>query len=426
MPSKSHLTLYLFTYNLALLPINPPHFTANFLSNLNPAAPQPDLIVLSLQEVAPAWISMLPSPNALTKHLTPIIEAVQNSTREQFGLGSDERGYSIVGRHSIGPTAVLVFARDREAVREVQCVEKGFLWRETGYKGAVGIKVWYSEDGSARETTELVFVGTHLIHGETQWEARNANWESTVRGLVFEDVQEDGGRRLSGIYDKDSYLFVLGDLNYRTGDEPPKEEDHEKFPQPSSSRIKTRGIITNLLAKDQLLREKRQGKTLHGLTEEDIFFLPTYKLKDKSGTISGSSAIGANYEQAAQDPEHITWAAHRWPSYTDRILYLPASPEVKPHNYQAVPSMMGSDHKPVTLHISIPKQIPEAKGDDVRLQPPFPLDEEWKSKRDVARKAEAMLGWGAWVGATRQGMATAAGTGIGLMAAAYYLKTAWV
>lgn len=404
MPSP--LNLYLFTYNCALLPIVPAALSTVFFRGLADGSPSPDLVVVSLQELAEPSIALLGS-RYLEPSFQRAISAVQDAAKRDLN-----ESYSLVGQHSIGMTGMVVLAKDPERVVNVRYAEKGTSKWEMGIKGGVALKLGLAlNNNSNSETVDFIFVGAHLTPHEIFIKERNKDWENLVRGLVFEEPAANDIETSHGIYHHRSHLFVLGylmllnlkvksnschsDFNYRTSSKSPSLNDQRAFPQPdpSSDRIS----VEELLRRDQLTAERRAFRTFHGLEEVDITFPPTFKF-----------IIDQDEDY---NPMAWNWAKHRWPSWCDRILYLPfnnaiGSAHMKGftiHKYTSIPEIMTSDHKPVTLHLSVPAQPLSATSGDVRLNPPFPIDRDSKSRRIQARRKEFLVGLLAWTLALRLG-----------------------
>jgi hypothetical protein len=90
-------------------------------------------------------------------------------------------------------TAILLFARDPAAIHHIREAVVGFGVQEMGNKGAVALRVVWSDShssGGAGSSTELTFVATHLAAMEWNLKKRNANWRSIVSGLLFENPKE--------------------------------------------------------------------------------------------------------------------------------------------------------------------------------------------------------------------------------------------
>ncbi|KAI5917278.1 inositol 5-phosphatase [Camillea tinctor] len=362
---------------------------------------------------------------------------------------SKDNPYTLVRTHNVGMTGIMLFARDPDAVHGLQAAEVGFGAGDMANKGAVGLRMLYqkaSAEGDIRET-ELTFVGTHLAAMEWNLEKRNKNWESIVSGLVFEDprsvtlagsalptpaedseegqalLKPDSNRRALhdiSIYKPGTQLFVAGDLNYRLSKTSPTSES--TFPNIDSE---SPHYYSRFLARDQLTVEKSAGRTLHGLSEAEIDFPPTYKLDILA---SDSSSV-----EEGSDGDHVkwSWAPHRWPGWCDRILYLdipwwarsssgPAK-GIKVAVYDALPAVRTSDHRAVFLRLEVPvlepsQLMPDESAYDTELDPdrgktpdpriklPFSIDlQSWEHRAQV-KKWESIIGWSMLASQSKQGI----------------------
>lgn len=436
---KNRLHLYLITWNCARIPSVTSPFTEHILAGIPDGSPAPDLLVLALQEAAPISYAFL-GGKYLDPYINTYVTAVQNATRTVLGVG-----YTLVGSNHVGMTMVLVFVRD-VSLGKVKSVEYGGvgcgLW-DMGNKAGVGVKIGYEvaegegwagegdDDWMDTGIVELNFIGLHLAPHEWLVRRRNQDWEAIVRGLVFERKernhaeQEDSQRPLLdgdteledtvtdttdvGIYSPGAHTFVMGDFNYRTASTRPTEWDRVLFPQPKDSLDDTTHI-SKLFEEDQCHQERLSGHTLHGFAEAEITFPPTYKYKIRKGK---------DY-----DSNRWEWARHRWPSWTDRIFYLPlysahpstSQDEIVVHSYTSIPQIMDSDHKPVVCYLSIPAQPLPVRQDasgatadasrkkDFRSNPPFPVNTDWKERRAAARIREVAVGAAAFFTTTTTGL----------------------
>jgi hypothetical protein len=82
----------------------------------------------------------------------------------------------------------------------------------------------------------------------------------------------DDARRHLQIYDT-SHLYVFGDLNYRVSLKNPRHLSLEQFGDMLKKDHR------ELLVHDQLYQEIKGARTLHGLSEGEITFPPSYKFK---------------------------------------------------------------------------------------------------------------------------------------------------
>jgi hypothetical protein len=402
-----------------------------------------------------------------------------------------QKPYALVHAGNIGYTALLLFARDATKVKDLQLAEVGFGIAEMGNKGAIGARFTYAVGGSEEEEqeeqgkeTEVTFVATHLAAMEWNLPLRNANWAAIMRGLTFEDPadvlkppkrekakttkranpggdenEEEQEELLSAsasstpstpdmhsdsiqqklhslsVYRPSSHLFVAGDLNYRISSASPPTD--ATFPSLSASRDEP-AHHANFFALDQLTRERTAGRTLHGLSEAPVAFPPTYKytvLPQPGDVVLREGEDGASMAREVREVrEKVPWvfAPHRWPGWTDRILYLdtPAwarsrskAPAVEVLKYDALPVVRSSDHRAVYMRARIPLLAPSAmtppledddQGEtmartvgglvDPRVRLPVEVDPEAWERRAAARRKEVLAGWSMWLSTTTEGV----------------------
>jgi hypothetical protein len=382
-----------------------------------------------------------------------------------LGSPSPAPTYTLLQKRNVGMTALLIFARDPDAALNIEVAEVGFGAAEMGNKGAVAMRVLYQVPEG--DQTELTFVATHLAAMEWNLPRRNANWATIMRGLTFDDPEailnpknrlltaangegsaEDEAARPGGaeeavrllhdqhyeesfrlqeklqnisIFKPSSHLFVSGDLNYRIATYSPHPLADFPSLDPESEHY-----FPRYLPLDQLTRERDAGRTLHGLSEASINFPPTYKyviLPVDNPTPGNTLAVP------------WTWARHRFPGWTDRILYMDVAPWVKIRNqeavpevsiqaYDAMPVLATSDHRPVFLRADVPVLDPQAMvppprtlgGDregaplwkpewdsDPRVTLPIAIDPEAWGRREAGRRKEVVTGWSMFLWSTREG-----------------------
>ena len=434
----------LITFNCGRQLVKPEVFAHHLVNTLSKTT-NPDILIVSLQEVAPIAYAFLGG-----SYLIPYFERLQDAVdlaAKAWGNGF----VSLITRH-VGMTAIMAFVREDLSDR-IRWMETGGvgvgLW-EMGNKGAVGLRIGYAADD---QTIELTFVAAHLAPMEDMLERRNEDWTKVVRLLVFSPVDgklrspttpANGARTTaapplneaepllsepsesdihptSGIYTPTSHLFLAGDLNYRTSSTKPLPSDIPFYPKPVP-RDNPRHYST-LLQADQLTTELKAQRTCHGLTEPPIDFPPTYKYSNQARHLlkaHEAKLAASNHERGGPSPDDgWDWAPHRWPSWCDRILYLDLPswmihehPDAKIQvlDYKALPLMSSSDHRAVALSLSIPLQpIPapddEVAADNVRMHPPFPIDPHWRERRAAARRWELVVGVLAYLGLTWEGNA---------------------
>lgn len=434
------LNCYITTFNCGRSLVDVDYFAANLFNGLKNDLP-PDLIVLSLQEIALLGYSFL-GGSWLAPYFAHFNQAVSLAITRKFG--KDSRCTSVIARN-VGMTAIMVFARHD--------VEGKIRWMETGgigvgvwgmgNKGAVGVRLGLAT-GDDGEETMMTFVAAHLAPMEDACERRNQDWRSICEGLAFEQsggkgrslkgsgegesepllsgtdgptARKDG---MSGMFDPASHLFFAGDLNYRTADKPPSPDDNKHWPQPMETTSDPRHY-SHFLPKDQLQREHSKGNTLHLLAEAPVDFPPTYKYaaaaqkhvasrtESAPHTLADGRVIDRTYIKSGDDEDVWLWAHHRTPSWCDRILFLDAAkPNV--HSYTALPIQPTSDHRPVALSCST-----SAKPVALSIDPPFNVRSDWKERRATARRYEIIVGLAAYLGLTWEGEALLAGTIVGIL-----------
>ncbi|ODA83349.1 hypothetical protein RJ55_01862 [Drechmeria coniospora] len=505
--APSTLDLLVVTFNCAKTLVDGGVFARHLQSAFGQnATALPDLVVLSLQEIAPLSQAFI-GDYFLSPYFARFDEAVNlaawwhdddDASVTSTDVARAKRRYTLVKGHNVGYTAILLFARDAARVRKLQEAEVGFGAAEMGNKGAVGLRVLYdaaeaAEAVGGERSTELTFVATHLAAMEWNLARRNANWAAIMRGLTFgnpeEAVEQMGGqdgspsaavaadpadgtsgerrgllheehdeqrarlqRRLHdmSVFKPSSHLFVAGDLNYRISTTSPPPGAAFPSLDPASEHY-----YPTFFPLDQLTRERTAGRTLHGLTEHAVRFPPTYKY---------------DVQPATRQPEtEVPWtfAPHRYPAWTDRVLYLDLPswvrgreeepPEEEPEEeepeggherrcidvraYDAFPVMRTSDHRAVFLRATVPLVPPDQlappaptpsssssssssrrQGSDAdastdpRVRLPVEIDPEAWARRKAARRKEQLVGWSMFLWSTREGawiLATLLAAGLG-------------
>lgn len=333
-------TLYLLTLNCGRLPQHPTALSAALTPTL-PSTP-PTLLLLSLQEIAPLAPSFL-GGHHLTAYLTALTTAIALSTTTAYSTP-----YTHLSTHTHGLTALLIFTPPTLPPPITEWASIGLGLASMGNKGAIAVRL------SLSATTTITAVAAHWAPDEFRALRRDQDWEAAVKGLVFADG--------SGIFAPRSHLFVFGDLNYRTGEARP--DAGTRFPDPAAPPREW----ALLLEQDQLGRRRREGRTLHLLEEPPVRFAPTYKFVDGEGG-------GERFSDG------------RWPSWTDRVLYLPRR-GVEVMEYGSVPEYRGSDHKPVFAVF----RVGEVQEGEEEFRAPWGVEEEWMAKRELVRRGEVLVG----------------------------------
>lgn len=419
----SSLTAHITTFNCGRTLPSTSHLANELFSN-SPSLP-PDLIVLCLQEIAPIGYAFL-GGSFLAPYFSKFSTTVHEAVSKRFESNAD---YTPLLVRNAGLTALMVFARSdvKDKIRWIETAGVGVGMYEMGNKGAVGARLGFAGDDD--ETVPVTFVSAHLAPMEDQCERRNADWQSICEGLVFARDNanttrndEDSQPLLSSdsrdtnnataehtLFSPLSHVFFAGDLNYRTADTPPSNTDHQIWPHPTSDP--NHPSYRDLWVNDQLNRELRNKNTLHLLTEAPVNFPPTYKYSDaaKKAVKHGKPLpSGGSGEQ-----QTWPWAKHRVPSWCDRVLFLAAGKaDADIHSYDALSVQPTSDHRPVTLSVTIPLRKPDVATD---VKPPFTMRKDWEDRRTAARRYEVLVGIGAYLALTWEGEALLATTIMGIL-----------
>ncbi|KAA8568875.1 hypothetical protein EYC84_007854 [Monilinia fructicola] len=391
LPEMKTLSLYYLTFNCGLTLIDTDAFASQLFNGLS-SPHLPDLLVLSLQEIAPIPYSLI-GGSFLVPYFNRFHDAVEKASKK---LSTDGSVYTSIAARNVGLTGIMIYAKDPTLIQDLEAGEIGVGAWSMGNKGAIGIRFTY---GSGNTSTELTFVAAHLAAMEEELQRRNQDWKNIVRGLVFSSTTSNYGTTLPQ-GDEDRPLLSIS----------PQDASIYK----STSHLFPRDLVSSpkhysiLFENDQLNQERLAGRTCHGLIEAPVSFPPTYKYKSEGPFMTSDDKLN-----------RWPWAKHRWPSWCDRILYLDmpswvqkANPQAKiiSNKYSALPLLPTSDHRAVALDITVPLlPIPEPEegegGDDPRVKMPFDIDIDWKKKREKARMMEIVVGFTLYFTSTKEGAA---------------------
>jgi phosphatidylinositol-bisphosphatase len=135
------------------------------------------------------------------------------------------------------------------------------------------------------------------------------------------------------------YVFWCGDLNYRI----------TSLPGPAVKELLALEKYEALVPIDQLAEERGAGNVFNGFSEAEIKFAPTYKY------VPGTDSLENKKFQT--------------PAWCDRVLYKgTAEGAVTPLQYESVPEMRLSDHKPIRAVLEFPVRIVNAERQAVVRQ----------------------------------------------------------
>jgi hypothetical protein len=450
----AYLDLYIVTFNCARTLIDPTTLSQSLLAAYPSKDGFPDVVFFSLQEFTPIAYSFL-GGSFLNQYYDRVIHTLQLAASAR---GGDNDTYNLVATHNLGMTAGALFIRQNKMKRisHINVAGTGVgLW-DMGNKGAVGMNVKIHDDHSDTTPLGITFVAAHLAPMEDAWQRRNQDWQNIVRNLVFvnsgreryrtnegtkpnnseEEAEplltsnlnddEDVSRKEISLYEPKMLVFCAGDFNYRTKDNAPSPDAYLAFPQPNDHISSSRHYL-KWKSGDQLQRELRAEKTFQGFLEQEIHFPPTYKYSHKATKPQHRMDNLSVETSSGESQGHIwAWAKHRFPSWCDRCLYLPAPSNIalfQFHRYTSLPIQYTSDHQPVCLSLTIrqPDHVNAAtsgESADGALMPntgvkaPFSINPNWRQRNIAARRKELIAGLILLLVTTKEGIVTILAGGI--------------
>lgn len=358
------------TYNCGKLSVADalPALFANVDPNLH------QVIVVGLQEVAPIINGCFADVGS---YLDPVEAALRLRVHDT---------HKQVARYTHGSIALIVYVDRRITHANVMFASASCGYLSSSLKGAVGAHM-------SLDSQKFTFVAAHLAANEGMVAQRNQDFQAIATTLDFGNSY--------GLYQPDSHIFVLGDLNYRCISDPLTGLAH--VDQVAESDV----LLSDYHAVDELSIELEKNATFFGFHEAPITFAPTYKFH-----------VGSS-----------TYDRRRIPSWCDRILFLgyQDSTQVEFHAYKSLVDCCSSDHKPVLLDISIPSEHPPmaasvsidqhyADSDSVSVA----LDPSRSSIKRLGSIVDRAIGWTLWFGTTRRGNFTLC-LGVLLLIACYSL-----
>ena len=320
------------------------------------------LYVIGFQELGQqknreAWTAALeehlnsPPPNLLKQRraatvVTPTTERRTSHSTERIksdayysnSSSTGESKYRLLKSEFMWEIGILVFikAEQYSEVSNLSCayeatglsLAKNVTGKQLGNKGGVGI-------GFRWRGTTMAFISCHLAARIERVRQRENDYRQILTGLALDTVaptprsKPNEGHNCD-ILSQHDFVWVLGDLNYRT---------NLSFDE--AADLYKQGNWDELCSYDQLLPEKQQRRVLDGFEEPKINFPPTYRYETKGNDLSNKRG------QA--------------PSYTDRIMVksLPGfKGYIKNRYYGCAWELLGSDHRPVSSVYSVVLPFP--------------------------------------------------------------------
>jgi endonuclease/exonuclease/phosphatase family metal-dependent hydrolase len=223
------------------------------------------------------------------------------------------------------------------------------------------------EDGGLER--EVTFVAAHLAAQEGRFHRRNADFQSLVQNLVFQDQ--------TGIFKPNTPLFFLGDLNYRLSVLHPSRSGSRLTDSPEEHTPEELSLIATL--KENILDFLETGKFSH-LVRHDQLPLSPLALHLHEAPIT----FGPTYKYTSHDPP--TYATTRTPSWTDRILHSPET--ILTMDYKSTTCATFSDHQAVSLTAILRNKDFETEEGLM----PWDINPGWRERREFGEKLAYVMG----------------------------------
>lgn len=228
---------------------------------------------------------------------------------------------------------------------------------------------------------EVTFVAAHLAAREGHFYRRNADFQSLVQNLVFQDR--------TGIFKPHTPLFFLGDLNYRLSVLHPSRSGSRLTISPDETHEDEHSLIA--LLKENILDFLETG-TFTNLVRHDQLPLSPLALHLHEAPIT----FGPTYKYLSYDPP--TYTTNRTPSWTDRILFSPESIVTK--DYRSTTCATFSDHQAVSLEAALRKEDFEEEEGVM----PWEINPRWRERREFGERLGYVVGAMEFTGMTKVGL----------------------
>ncbi|XP_038601832.1 phosphatidylinositol polyphosphate 5-phosphatase type IV [Tachyglossus aculeatus] len=245
---------------------------------------------------------------------------------------SDRREWEIRLQETLGPHYVMLYSAAHGVLYMSVFIRRDLIWfcSEVEYatvttrivsqiktKGALGI-------GFTFFGTSFLFITSHFTSGDGKVSERMVDYNKTIQALALpRNVPDTNPYRSSSsdVTTRFDEVFWFGDFNFRL----------------NGGRVAVESILkqnletdmSELLQRDQLIKEMNKGSIFKGFKEAEIHFLPSYKFD-----------VGRD--------SYDTTSKQRTPSYTDRVVYRSrVKDDISPVKYSSCPGIKTSDHRPV-------------------------------------------------------------------------------
>ena len=177
----------------------------------------------------------------------------------------------------------------------------------------------------------FIFINSHLCAGKHKIIKRNRDFNRIEVKLALPKnyLRMPAISNKIRTSDRFDFCFWMEDLNYRINGT-----------LEVIKKMIDKNYVEVLLFNDQLFHERLQGKTAKGFKEGMISFAPTYKYD----TIKEEKDL-------TYAPKEVKWDTSkklRHPAWTDRIMFKAKDfSKISLKNYESIPTIKLSDHRPV-------------------------------------------------------------------------------
>eukprot|EP00931_Biecheleriopsis_adriatica_P044533 TRINITY_DN25481_c0_g1_i1.p1 TRINITY_DN25481_c0_g1~~TRINITY_DN25481_c0_g1_i1.p1 ORF type:complete len:710 (-),score=140.03 TRINITY_DN25481_c0_g1_i1:31-2160(-) len=327
----------------------------------------PDILVAALQETCPLLMAVDLTETVTAGHHAAWSAAICQAAEAAERFAGRDGGYSLVADRRLVGLQILVLVREglKDTITDLRgsAVRCGTLG--AGNKGVVAVSFCIF-------ATSVCFVNCHLAAGEVEdraaerWRSfrhvleslrfeHDRGASSPLRAQYSQDLSKSSESELDAdwtqstwsdnvrtVFEHDLVIWA-GDTNSRLWADASMQQplDREHVLEALGSDESLNAILES---HDELYLQRRHG-ALALFQEAPVRFAPTYKFEVR------------NLSEDSDKGGHRTYDTKRTPAFTDRILWRARNTaRVEPLDYEAVPSVEVSDHRPVRLGLRLEAQ----------------------------------------------------------------------
>jgi Endonuclease/Exonuclease/phosphatase family 2/C2 domain len=232
--------------------------------------------------------------------------------------------YQLVKYNALWEMRLVIFCRKSisdDMGNVTQHTEATGIANVLGNKGGVAV-------GLHIRDTSICFLNSHLAAHQDKTVRRNNDVMEIIKGVQVGEPSMDFMHQFN-------HVVWMGDLNYRL-DYGDQGDDHSPSKEQFDEMVELvkEKQFDRLFEHDQLTHQRENGEVFDGFSEGPINFAPTFKVE-------------RNQVDA--------YIAKRSPAWCDRVLWW-SMPDhkIELKEYDGVPSILSSDHKPVYAVFDVP------------------------------------------------------------------------